>query len=84
MLLLRSIKDTGDYLNLSPFIVDLQDADLGLLRSAGLRSDIYLFRSLQNDQAIYVGANAQQEHDLTKSDQWDELNKEFERMKVEV
>ncbi|QTN37696.1 helix-turn-helix transcriptional regulator [Cryomorphaceae bacterium] len=84
VLLLRSIKDTGDYLNLSPFIVDTQDAEIGLLRSAGLRSDIYLFQSLSEDSAMYQGANGQAEQDFMKWEHWNDLSLEFNRIKGEA
>jgi len=81
VLLLRSVKDTGDYLNLSLFIVDTQDVEVTVLRSAGLRSDIYLFQGIDEGRAIYIGANTQNQVDLSQWDQWFELKAEFDRMK---
>jgi hypothetical protein len=64
VLLLKTTKDIGSYLNLSPFIVDTGAERIDSKEKAAIKKDIFLYSKFTNDIIHYSGTEATDKHDL--------------------
>lgn len=64
VLLMNSIRDTGHFLNLSPFLVDTYDASQ---QGASTKRDVFVLQKVQKGQLFYEGSDLNRVEDLSKS-----------------
>ena len=64
VLLLRTTKNMGDHLNLSPFIVDTGIERIDTKEKMVIKKDIFLYSKFANDTLHYSGTEATDRHDL--------------------
>ncbi len=77
VILMKSIKDSESYLNLSPFIISTSAEDFEQSNS-NQRSDIYLLEKYENHQLVYSGTEIVETQTLSGLQNYPLLVEEFE------
>jgi len=77
VLLMRSIKDPSDFLNLSPLIIDTRTETIDSKEKFNLKKDIFLYTKFQNNKIYYVGTEITEKCDLTYLSNYHDLLGEF-------
>jgi len=80
VLLLRSLKDIDEYLNLSPLIIDTHNEAIDAKEKLDIRKDIFLYSKIKGDHLMYAGTEATEKCDLRSLSNYGELLEEFRDM----
>ncbi len=76
VLLMHSIKDTGSFLNLSPFLVDTFESDQ---KSGSTKRDVFLLYKVEKGQLYYEGSDLNRIEDLSNSNHYPIWLRAFQR-----
>jgi|GEM_PF-3714262 len=74
VLLMQSIKDTGRFLNLSPFLVDTYDAEL----KSGSKRDVFLLKEVELGILKYEGSDLNRVESLQENPQYPIWHRAFQ------
>lgn len=80
VILMKSIKDTQRFLNLSPMIIDTQREELHGSGKTQIKRDIFLLEAFDNGQLKYSGTGATSQDDLSSLDAYADLKAEYEML----
>ena len=80
VLLLKSIKDSKKFLNLSPLVIDTHSEEIHSKESARLKKDIFLFDKYKDGNLHYLGTEVTANNDLSGLKHYNELVEEYEVM----
>lgn len=73
VLLMKSIKRPGDFLNLSPFIIDTRGEVIDSREKFNLKKDIFICEGFANNHIRYKGTEITEESDLRSLSNYHEL-----------
>ncbi|MEQ8239858.1 MAG: helix-turn-helix transcriptional regulator [Cyclobacteriaceae bacterium] len=77
VLLMKSIKDSTQFLNLSPLIIDTHREELSGTSKSRIKRDIFLFEAFQEGHLKYAGTSATSQDDLSLLDGYEDLLAEY-------
>lgn len=77
VLLLRSLQDIDEYLNLSPLIIDTHSELIDAKEKLEIRKDIFLYTKIKGDHLMYTGTEATEKCDLRSLGNYADLLEEF-------
>ncbi len=80
ILLMKSIKDAKQFLNLSPLVIDTHREELNNTIKSAIKRDVYLFESFENEEIKYSGTGVTTSNDLSSLDNYHSLVEEFKAM----
>jgi AraC-like DNA-binding protein len=80
VILMKSIKETSEFLNLSPFIVDTHGAIIKSAEAHTLKRDIFLFDRYENNNLKFYGSELNSTESLSYLEQYDDLVAEYNEM----
>jgi len=80
VLLMKSIKSMGGYLNLSPLIIDTHGEVLDSKEKFDIQKDIFLYTKFKNDQLFYLGTEVTEKCDLRRLSNYSQLLMEFKEL----
>ena len=80
IILMKSIKETNDFLNLSPFIVDTDGSRVNTEDMGLPKRDIFLFDKYDGRKIYYYGSESKATDDLSYLEQYDDLIAEYNEM----
>jgi AraC-like DNA-binding protein len=80
ILLMKSLKNSGEYLNLSPFLIDTHAESRANTVGSKVRQDLYLLHKIDAQKIIFTGTEVNQPCDLDLMPNAEELAQEFEFM----
>jgi hypothetical protein len=80
VLLMKSIKTIGGYLNLSPLIIDTHGEVLDSKEKFAIKKDIFMYTKFRNDQLFYLGTEVTEKCDLRSLSNYDQLLTEFQEL----
>jgi hypothetical protein len=77
VLLMKSIKEPLEFLNLSPLIIDTRTEKIDSKEKFALRKDIFMYTKFRNDRLMYVGTEVTEKCDLSILSNYKALVNEF-------
>lgn len=80
VLLMKSIKSIGGYLNLSPLIIDTSGEVLDSKEKFSIQKDIFMYTRLRNNQLFYLGTEVTEKCDLRSLSIYKQLQSEFQEL----
>jgi len=80
ILIMKTIKNIDEYLNLSPFLVDTNTEVLDSKEKFALKKDIFMYTKFKNDYLLYVGTEVTEKCDLRSLSTYPTLVNEFKEM----
>lgn len=84
VLMMKSIKSFGDYLNLSPLIIDTNGEVLDDKEKFSIKKDVFMYTKFRNDQLFYLGTEVTEKCDLRSLSNYESLVEEFKEMMLEI
>lgn len=83
VLLMKSLKNVEEYLNLSPTIIDTSTEVIDSKEKFSIKKDIFMFTKFYKDQIFYIGTEVTDKCDLRALSNYQELVNEFKEI-IEV
>ena len=80
VLLLKSLKNINDYLNLSPLIIDTNTEVLDTTDKFDIKKDIFMYTKYRSGHLMYIGTEVTEKCDLRSLSNYDTLVNEYENM----
>ena len=80
VLLMKSIKQPTDFLNLSPLVIDTHSEEINTNAKANVKKDIFLMDGLDGDIINYLGTEVTSHADLSSLDHYQDLVEEYREM----
>lgn len=77
VLLMKSLKRPGDFLNLSPLIIDTRGEVIDTREKFTLKKDIFICEGFANNNIRYAGTEVTEENDLRSLSNYHELVEDF-------
>jgi hypothetical protein len=77
VLLMKSVKQIDEYLNLSPLIIDTHSEKLDSKEKFSIKKDIFLYTKFRGDQLFYLGTEVTEKCDLRPLSNYNSLVEEF-------
>jgi hypothetical protein len=80
VLLMKSIKSIGEYLNLSPLVIDTNSEVIDDKEKFDIKKDIFLYTKFRGDHIMYVGTEVTEKCDLRSLTNYNLLVEQFKDM----
>ncbi|HUX55875.1 MAG TPA: hypothetical protein VMV77_02800 [Bacteroidales bacterium] len=80
VLLMKNIKVMGEYLNLSPLIIDTSTEVLDTKAKFDIKKDIFMYSKFRNDHLMYLGTEVTEKIDLRSLKNYETLLMEFKQL----
>jgi hypothetical protein len=80
VLLMKSTKAIGEYLNLSPLIIDTNSEVLDTKEKFGIKKDIFMFTKYREGHLMYLGTEVTEKCDLRALSYYGQLVEEFREL----
>ena len=80
VLMMKSIKSIGEYLNLSPLIIDTKGEVLDTKEKFRIKKDVFMYTKFRNDQLMYLGTEITEKCDLRSLSNYETLVSEFRQL----
>ncbi|MFC2090712.1 hypothetical protein ACFLT1_08020 [Bacteroidota bacterium] len=80
VLMMRSIKSLGEYLNLSPLIIDTKGEVLDAKEKFMIKKDIFMYTKYRNDHLMYLGTEVTEKCDLRSLSNYETMVSEFRKL----
>jgi hypothetical protein len=80
VLLMKSIKEPKEFLNLSPLIIDTRTEVIDTKEKFSIKKDIFMYTKYRDKKLMYVGTEVTEKCDLTNLSNYNQLVDEFEGM----
>jgi class 3 adenylate cyclase len=80
VLLMKSLKKPGDFLNLSPFIIDTRGEIIDSKEKFNLKKDIFICEGFSNNHIRYTGTEVTEETNLQSLSNYHELVEDFRQI----
>ena len=80
VLLMKSIKQPTDFLNLSPLIIDTRPEVIDSKDKFNLKKDIFMYTKFRDNKILYLGTEVTEKCDLTTLSNYDNLVYEFNEL----
>lgn len=77
VLLVKSMKDQGQFISLSPFVIDTHGETIDQRDKFNLKKDVFLYSKFRNGHLMYVGTEVTETCDLRVLQSYDRLSSEF-------
>lgn len=77
VLLMKSTKEPGEYLNLSPLIIDTRTEVIDSKEKFNIRKDIFMYTKYRDGKLMYVGTEVTEKCDLTILSNYQDLVSDF-------
>ncbi len=84
VLLVKTIKNLDDYLNLSPLVIDTNPEKIDSLEKKSLKKDIFLYTKFRGDHLMYLGTEVTEKVDLRPLSTYPMLVDQFKQMLDEL
>ena len=78
--MMKSIKTLGEYLNLSPLIIDTKGEVLDKKEKFRIKKDVFMYTKIRNDHLMYLGTEVTEKCDLRSLSNYETLVKEFNQL----
>lgn len=80
VLLMKSVKEPTEFLNLSPLIIDTHTEVIDTKEKFNIKKDIFMYTKLRDNKLMYVGTEITEKCDLTNLSNYDVLADDFENL----
>jgi hypothetical protein len=80
VLLMKSVKEPKEFLNLSPLIIDTRTEVIDTKEKFNIKKDIFMYTKFQNKKLLYVGTEVTEKCDLTNLSNYAVLVADFEQL----
>jgi len=80
VLILKSLKNPSDFLNLSPLIIDTRAEVIDSKEKFNLKKDIFIYTHFTDDRLIYAGTEVTDKCDLTNLSNYQDLISDFKEL----
>ncbi|MFC2080389.1 hypothetical protein ACFLRQ_02830 [Bacteroidota bacterium] len=80
VLMMKSIKSLGEYLNLSPLIIDTKGEVLDKKEKFRIKKDVFMYTKIRNDHMMYLGTEVTEKCDLRSLSNYETLLGEFKQL----
>jgi hypothetical protein len=80
VLLMKSVKEPKEFLNLSPLIIDTRTEVIDTKEKFNIKKDIFMYTKYRDSKLMYVGIEVTEKCDLTNLSNYNVLVADFERM----
>jgi hypothetical protein len=80
VLLMKSVKEPKEFLNLSPLIIDTRTEVIDTKEKFNIKKDIFMYTKYRDGKLMYVGIEVTEKCDLTNLSNYNVLVSDFERM----
>jgi hypothetical protein len=80
VLLMKDFKEPGEFLNLSPLVIDTRPEVIDQKSKFMLKKDIFLYTRFQNDRLNYIGTEVTEKVDLTMLSFYPDLLDQFREL----
>ena len=80
ILLMKSIKDPNQFLNLSPFVIDTHTERMNNKDISNYKKDVYLFTQFDRDRLVYTGIESCTTNDLSFLENYSALITDFNEL----
>ncbi len=80
VLLMKSVKQPREFLNLSPLIIDTRTEIIDTREKFNIKKDIFMYTKFRDGKIMYVGIEVTEKCDLTNLSNYTILVSDFERM----
>jgi len=80
VLILKDFKSPGEFLNLSPLIIDSRTEVIDSKDKFNIKKDIFLYTKFQNDKLFYVGTEVTSKCDLSYLSSYSDLVIQYKEM----
>jgi len=80
VLILKSLKNPSDFLNLSPLIIDTRAEVIDSKEKFNLKKDIFIYTNFTDDRLHYAGTEVTDKCDLTNLSNYEELVLDYEEL----
>jgi hypothetical protein len=84
VLMMKSIKSFGDYLNLSPLIIDTNGEVIDDKEKFNIKKDVFLYTKFRNEQLMYLGTEVTEKCDLRSLSNYASLVEEFKALIAKI
>jgi hypothetical protein len=84
VLLMKSLKNIDEYLNLSPFIIDTNSEVIDDKEKFDIKKDIFLYSKIRGDHLMYTGTEVTEKCDLRSLTNYNILLSQFKDMLVTI
>ena len=84
ILLMKSIKTIGEYLNLSPLVIDTYSEIIDNKEKFDIKKDVFLYTKLRGDHLMYIGTEVTEKCDLRSLSNYDHLLAQFRDMMTTI
>jgi len=84
VLLMKSIKSFGDYLNLSPLIIDTNSETIDAKEKFDLRKDIFMYTKYKSGHLMYLGTEVTEKCDLRSLSNYNILLEEYRELMLTI
>ena len=78
VLLMKSIKEPKEFLNLSPLVIDTRTEIIDTKEKFNIKKDIFMYTKYRDRKLMYVGIEVTEKCDLTQLSNYDVLVDDFE------
>ena len=80
VLMLKSLKNISEYLNLSPLIIDTNSEVLDHKDKFDIKKDIFMYTKHRNGHIMYIGTEVTEKCDLRSLSKYDVLMEEYNEL----
>ncbi len=80
VILMKSVKSIGEYINLSPLIIDTSGEIIDTKDKFKVKKDIFLYTKIRGDQLFYIGTEVTEKVDLRPLTNYDNLVREYKEL----
>lgn len=80
VLLMKSMKEPNEFLNLSPLIIDTRTEVIDSKEKFNIKKDIFMYTKFRDRKLMYVGTEVTEKCDLTNLTDYQLLVSDFERL----
>ncbi len=80
VLLMKSIKEPTEFLNLSPLVIDTHGEEINSKSKTNIKKDIFLMDSYDGENINYLGTEVTSPADLSSLDHYQDLVEEYREM----
>lgn len=80
VLMMKSIKTLGEYLNLSPLIIDTKGEVLDKKEKFRIKKDVFMYTKIRNDHLMYLGTEVTEKCDLRALSNYETLLREYKQL----
>ena len=80
VLLMKSIKEPKEFLNLSPLIIDTRTEVIDTKEKFHIKKDIFMYTKYRDKKLMYVGTEVTEKCDLTQLSNYSILVSDFENL----